>query len=174
MGPLPFIDDDGFREAILGAHAVLAPEELQEAEAALKNGGTIAKGAFDGLPEAQAWVREGDSAGAGDPFAGRPPVAEVIEQPEVEEHDDEVAALMEIPNDMEGLFVKDLDAPQDLDRSPEEDGEEEVDGIAEEALAEGGEGATFQGLQAGALMGVKAAWRGTGRDFFHGSGHGWR
>src|ERR1035438_8929215 len=41
---LPHVDDDGFGEAVLGAHAIFAPEILQKSEAAFEHGGSLAEG----------------------------------------------------------------------------------------------------------------------------------
>jgi hypothetical protein len=48
---MALVDDDGFSEAILRAHAVVAPEELQEAEAAFEHRRAITERSFDRLPE---------------------------------------------------------------------------------------------------------------------------
>ena len=49
---LPYVDHDGFGEAVLGAHAILAPEVLEKSEAAFEHGGSVAERSLDRLPHA--------------------------------------------------------------------------------------------------------------------------
>jgi hypothetical protein len=167
---LAFVDDDGLGEAILGAHAVAAPEELQEAKATFEYGGTVAQSSLDGLPEAEAWSSERNSTGAGDEFAWRAAVADEVGEAEVEEEEDEVAGLVKIPDEVDVLLVKNLEAPEGFAGRPEDDDDEDVDDIAEEALPEGGEGEAVELLQAGGVVGVEEA-RG-GAEFGLGGWHG--
>ncbi len=53
-----FGDHDRFGEAVLGAAAVGMDEELEEAEAELEDGGAIAEGALDGVPEGEARMHD--------------------------------------------------------------------------------------------------------------------
>lgn len=169
-----FVDDDGFGEAVLGAHAVLAPEELEKAETSFENGGSITEGALDGLPEPQAGTGERDGARAGYEFTRRAAVAKVIEEAEVEKHEEQIAGLVEIPDQADVLLVEDFEAPENFDGRPEEDGKDQVDEIAQEALGEGGEGETVESAQAGTFMSMKAARTGMDGWFGRRSGHGWR
>src|SRR5581483_8397573 len=101
---------DGFGEFVLGAHAVFIPEKLEEADAAFEDGGAIAEGAFDGLPEAEAFAFERNGAGAGDPFPGGASIAEVVGEAPIEEHDDDVAFFVEVPAELDISLVKDVPA----------------------------------------------------------------
>jgi hypothetical protein len=163
------IDDDGFCEAILRAHAVVAPEELHETEAALEHGSAVAQRSLNGLPEAEARVGEGYGSGAGHPLARRAAVADEIGEAEVKEKEEQVAWLVEIPNQMNLLLVKNLETPEEFDRRPQEDSDQDVNGVSEEALAECGERHAIQFVHARGFVGTEAAGR-----FFGRSGHGIR
>lgn len=165
------VDDDGFCEAILRAHAVAAPEELEETEAALEDGCAVAQGSFDGLPQAEARTCERNSTGAGDEFARRAAVADEVGEAEVEEDEDDVAGLVKVPDDVDVLLMKNLAAPDDLDGSPQDDDDEDVDEVAEDSLPEGGEGFAVQLLHARGFVGVEEAWVGVGFRL-GGGGHG--
>jgi len=154
---LPHVDDDGFGEAVLGAHAILAPEVLQKSEAAFEHGGSVAEGSLDRLPCPHPRMGERYGPRAGDPLAGGPSVAQVVGEAVVEDQDDDVAEFVEVPREMDFMLVKDEDAPAGLRRSPEQDGEDEIDGIAEESLAKGRERQAFEFVQTCGLGGVKMA-----------------
>ncbi len=66
-----FGDDDGFGQSVLRATAVGVEEELNEAESEFKDGGTVAQGALDGVPEAKVRVDGGEDADAEKPLSGR-------------------------------------------------------------------------------------------------------
>jgi hypothetical protein len=151
------VDDNGLGEAILRAHAVLAPEELQKAEATFEDSGAVAEGALDGLPESETTVLERDGAGPSDPLARRAAVAQEVGKTEVEEQEDEISGLVKIPDEVDVLLVKELDAVENFAWRPENDGDEEIDDVAEQALPEGGEGKAFELVHAGGFVGVKAA-----------------
>lgn len=152
-----FVDDDCLSETVLRAHPVRAPEELQKAKAAFEDSGSVAERTLDGLPEAETTAVERDGTGAGEPFAWSASVSEEVEEAEIEQREDDVARLMKVPNDMNGVLVEDPDAPEDFKRRPEEDGEQEVDGVAEKTLPEGGEGQAFELFRARGFVSVKAA-----------------
>jgi len=135
----PDVNHDGFSQAVLSAHAVRAPEVLEKTEAALEQRGSVTEGAFDGLPESHARTDEGDGARARGPFSGSLPVAEVIEDAEIQERDDYVTKLVEVPAESNFFFMKDEVSPDKFERDPDCDGEQNVDKISEEALNKGSE-----------------------------------
>ena len=151
------VDHDGFGEAVLRAHSILAPEKLQEAEAAFEHGGAIAQRSFDRLPKSEAMLRERNGARARYPFAGRAAVADVVGEAEVEQKENEIACLVEIPDDVDLLLVEDFDAPENLHGRPEDERDEEIDGIAQQPLPEGGERQAVELLQARGFMRAKEA-----------------
>jgi hypothetical protein len=168
---MALVDDDGFSEAILRAHAVVAPEELQEAEAAFEHRRAITERSFDRLPEAEARMRERNGARARDPLTRRATVADEVGETEIEEEEEEIAGLVEVPYEVNVLFVEHFDTPEDLRGSPENDSDEDVDGVAKDALRESGEGHALELMQAAGFVRVKTAGAGLGFRF-GGCGHG--
>ncbi len=138
MPGLSDVDHDSFGEAVLRAHPVGIPEELEESDTALKDCGAIAKSSLDGLPEAHALAGERDYAGAGDPFAGRLAVAEIVGQSPVENHRNDVSCFMKIPDDADFCLMEDEFAPGEFKGKPEGDGDHEVNEVAKDTLAECG------------------------------------
>ena len=153
------VDDDGFGKAVLGALAIAVPEELEEAEAELEDGGAVAEGSLDGLPAAEAGAGERNGAGAGDPFAGSAAVAEIVGEAPIENGDDNVAGFVEIPVEVDFVLVANEVAEAAFERSPDEDGKEEIDDVAEDALGEGGEEDAVELVGAGGFVRVETAAR---------------
>jgi len=67
--------------------------------------------------------------------------------------------------------VEHFDTPEDLRGSPENDSDEDVDGVAKDALRESGEGHALELMQAAGFVRVKTAGAGLGFRF-GGCGHG--
>jgi hypothetical protein len=155
--PLPDINDDGFGQAVLGAHAVAVPEELEEAEACFKDGGAVAEGAFGGLPEPHSFAGKRERPDTRDPLSWSLAVAEVVGQAEIEQDDGEVAGFVEIPLEIDVILMKDVIAPRGFERRPDDDRQEDVDGIAEKPLPEGRERYPFEGLHPGCSVRVIVA-----------------
>ena len=70
---------------------------------------------------------------------------------------------MKIPDNVNSLLVENLDAPENFEWCPENDGQKEVDEISEQPLPEGREGQAFQLSHPRCLMRVKAAGGQRGR-----------
>lgn len=165
-----FVNDDGLGKTILCAHAVFAPEELEEAETALEHRSAVAEGSLDGLPQSQTVMSERDGARTGDPFSRCAAVADEVGETKVEYEEDEIAGLVKIPDDVHGSFVENLEAPENFGRSPKNDGDDEVEKVAEHALRKGGKEQTLEFLHACGFMRAKGAAAGAGL-FLDGGGH---
>ena len=110
------------------------------------------------------------------PFARRAAVADVVGEAKVQQQENEVARLVKIPDDVDLLLVEDFDPPENLDRSPENNGDQDIDDIADQPLPKGGEGQTLELLQTRRFMRVKAALRGANCSFVRccgGHGRDW-
>lgn len=157
VGWLSDIDDDGFGQAVLGAHAIGIPEELQAPETQFEDGGAVAEATLDGLPESQPLAGERYGPGARNPLARRLAVAKVVGQSPVKNHDDDVAGLVKIPDKANVGLVEHEAAPTELEGRPKHDCDEEVDHVAEKPLPEGGERQAMQFLKTGGMVRVESA-----------------
>ena len=112
------VDNDGLGEAILRAHAILVPEELEESKTSFKDGGAIAEGPLKRLPKPHASAGQRNDTGTSDPLAGRLSVAEEIEETPIENHDYDVARLVKVPAEMNVVFVEAVRVPDKLGGKP--------------------------------------------------------
>lgn len=154
---LSHINEDRFCEAVLGAHSVLIPEKLDEAESTFKNCGAISESPFDGLPERNALAGKREDACSGKHLAGRTSVGQVIECRPIKKHDDNVAEFMEIPLEIDLRLMKQIATPGGFQRNPEHQRDKDIGEVAEGAPGEGGEGETFERLEASRLVSLKCA-----------------
>ena len=136
---------------------IRVPQELQKADAAFENGGTVAEGALCGLPSAEALACEGHGPGSRYPLARSLAVADIVGEAPVQDHDGDVSRLMEIPVEMDMLLVKQIAAPGEFGRSPDQDGDQKIYEEAHGALPEGGEQSSVQGVGSRGFMSVEAA-----------------
>jgi hypothetical protein len=166
------VDDDGFGEAILRALTIGAPEKLEKAETAFEDSGSIAESALDGLPKAEPMVGERDGTSTGDEFARRAAVADEVGKAEVEKEKDEIAGLVKIPDDVDMGFVEDFQSPENLTGRPQDDGDNEVEEVAEEALRESRQRSAFELVHARGFVSVKDAPKMRGVCGLGAGGHG--
>jgi len=178
-----FVDDDGFGDAVVDAAVVGGGEVLEEAGAGFEHGGTVAKGAFDGLPQGDLPVGEGDDADAEEALAGRPAIGAPDDEAEVKDEPDEpcevegllqvefgleVRGVIEVFAEVEAFFDEVLQAEVCGDVGDED--EQRIEGVGAQALLEGGQRRAGEGLGASCVVRMEGVLRiGVGEIAGHGN-----
>src|SRR5271154_3359289 len=118
------VNYDRLCQAVLGTHSVAVPEELQETEPSFEYCCTVAKGPLDRLPRSHARTCQGHCPGSRNPFTGGLTISPIISQSPIDQGDDDVSDLVEIPSESDVLFVENETPPCELDRNPQQNGKQ--------------------------------------------------
>lgn len=135
-------DDNGFGDAIMHALAVVVDEELHETETGFESRGAIAEGAFDGLPEGNPGMGEGDDPDAKEPLAESSSIGEPDAEAGIDDEVEQVSQLVKVEadGDVNGLaFSAEFKVlAQHFNGDEDQKDDDQVDEKSSQALPERG------------------------------------